>query len=90
VFPELSKQRDGYGQAASKWFARYRERCHVKTPFHSFRHTFIDELKQLDADQKKIAALVGHKDESMTGGLYGKPYKPEVLYPVICKLKFDI
>ncbi len=88
LFPELKKQRDGYGQAASKWFGRYRKRCGVQHPFHSFRHTFIDVLKQLDAEPKKIEALVGHKDSSMTGGRYGKPYKVEVLYPVICMLNF--
>lgn len=29
LFPELKLSRDGYGQAASKWFSRYRKRCGV-------------------------------------------------------------
>lgn len=90
LFPELKKQRDGFSQAASKWFIRYREKHRVGKTFHSFRHTFIDELKQLDVDDKKISALVGHKDESMTTGRYGKPYKPEILYPAVCMLDFGV
>lgn len=88
LFPELDHRRDGYGQTASKWFARYRERLGIIKPFHSLRHTFIDELHQLGADHKKIAALVGHADESMTGGQYSKPFRPNVLYPVVCMLEF--
>jgi integrase len=40
LFPELKKQRDGYSQAAQKWFnARYKKGCGVidsKKTFHSF------------------------------------------------------
>ena len=90
LFPELDQRRDGFGQTASKWFARYRERLGIKSPFHSFRHTVVDELHQLGADHKKIAALVGHADESMTGGRYSKPFRPDVLYPVVCLLNFRI
>ncbi len=90
LFPELKKQRDGFSQAASKWFGRYREMCEVGPPFHSFRHTFADELKQMGVDRSKTEALIGHKDTSMAGGRYGKPYRVDVLYPVICLLNFDI
>ena len=89
LFPELKHMRDGYGQTASKWFARHRETIGVEKPFHSLRHTFVDEMRQLGADHKKIAALVGHADESMTGGRYGKPFRPEVLRPEIEILKFS-
>ena len=90
LFPELRHRRDGYGQTASKWFARHRERLGIEKPFHSMRHTFIDELRQLGEDQRHIAALVGHADESMTGGRYGKPFAPATLYPVLCKLAFPV
>jgi len=90
LFPELEHRRDGYGQTASKWFARYRERLGVGKTFHSLRHVFIDELHQLGADHKKIATLVGHADESMTGGRYSKPFRPDVLLPVVEMLKFDL
>lgn len=90
LFPELRQTRDGYGQTASKWFARYRERFKIHKQFHSLRHTFVDELRQKGADHKKIAALVGHVDESETGGRYGKPFLPEVLQPVVEMLSFDV
>jgi integrase len=90
LFPELDHRRDGYGQTASKWFGRYRERLGIDKPFHSLRHTFIDELHQLGADHKKIAALVGHADESMTGGRYSKPFRPDVMLPVVEMLKFEV
>lgn len=88
LFPELDHRRDGYGQTASKWFARYRERLGIDKPFHSLRHTFIDELHQLGADHKKIAALVGHADETMTGGRYSKPFRPDVLLPILELINF--
>jgi len=53
VFPELPKRRDGYGVKASRWFnERYKKKCGIsikpgeKKDFHSFRHTFVDHLKQ--------------------------------------------
>lgn len=86
LFPELREGRDGYGRVVSKWFAAYASRCGVDAPgkvFHSFRHTFINRLKQADAPKEKIAALVGHEDESVTFGRYGKDFKPQNLREVI-------
>lgn len=88
LFPELEHRRDGYGQTASKWFGRFRERLGIEKPFHSLRHTVVDELHQLGVDHKKIAALVGHADESMTGGRYAKPFRPDVMLPVVEMLDF--
>lgn len=93
LFPELKKRRDGYSQDASKWFARYRVRCGVtgeRKTFHSFRHTVIDHLKQTDIVKEKIAAIAGHKDQSVTMGVYGKPYGPVALAAVIEALDFSI
>jgi integrase len=45
LFPELNKKRDGYGDTATRWFARYRAKCGItdgpdgKKDFHSLRHT---------------------------------------------------
>ncbi|MGW8159957.1 MAG: site-specific integrase [Desulfoprunum sp.] len=93
LFPELKKSRDGYSQGASKWFSRYRKRNGVvdpKTTFHSFRHTVVDHLKQKHIAKELIAAIVGHKDESITTGLYGKEYQPNTLQPIIEQLVFDV
>ncbi|WP_183360561.1 site-specific integrase [Geomonas limicola] len=93
LFPELKKRRDGYSQDASRWFTRYRMRCGVtgeRKTFHSFRHTVINHLKQRGEVKEKIAAICGHKDESITTGLYGKPYEPAALVSVIEALDFKV
>jgi integrase len=92
LFPELKHQRDGYSQAASKWFGRWREKNGLtedgKT-FHSFRHTVGNTLKQKEIPEKQVAAILGHSGKSMTFDRYGKPFKPSVLQPVIEQLDFD-
>jgi len=93
LFPELKKRRDGYSQDASKWFLRYRTRCGVTDklkPFHSFRHTVANDLKQREVSREIIAAIVGHKDESITTGLYGKRYEPATLVAAIESLDFPV
>lgn len=93
LFPELKKQRDGFSQAASKWFGRYRRKYgvpHKRKTFHSFRHTVADQLKQKSIPKEKIAAIMGHKEESITTGLYGKKYTPGTLKPVIDILGFNL
>ncbi|ENV5945702.1 tyrosine-type recombinase/integrase [Vibrio parahaemolyticus] len=39
---------------------------------HSFRHTFIDELQQMDISEHVVADLVGHTKPTLTYGRYGK------------------
>jgi integrase len=39
---------------------------------YSFRHTFIDELKQLQIEESMVAQLVGHVYHNITYGRYGK------------------
>jgi len=93
LFPELKPGRDGYGALVSKWFSRYRKRCGITQNgkvFHSFRHTFIDRLKQAGVAKEHIASLVGHEDGSETFGRYGKDYEPRVLVEVVRKLDFDL
>ncbi|WP_197282018.1 site-specific integrase [Dethiosulfatarculus sandiegensis] len=87
VFPELKQNGRGrFGAAVSRWF---NERLLMtlglkdegKLSFHSFRHTFINTLKLLDTEERKVSQVVGHKKESsMTYDRYGKPYPPEIIY----------
>lgn len=91
LFPELKLHRDGYGQTVSKWFQRYRRQCGISDDgkvFHSFRHTVIDRLKQADVPKEKIAALVGHEDDSVTFGRYGKDFSPSIMQGVVAALDF--
>jgi integrase len=94
LFPELKPDKYGsYGASASKWFSRYKTGCGITIStkaFHSFRHTVANHLKQKGIEREKIAAILGHKDESMTTGRYGKPYESPVLVEVLMRLKFDL
>jgi integrase len=94
LFPELKPMRDGAGQAASKWFARYRRPLglYKRTPkkdFHSFRTTFINLLKQKGHAEGVVAAIVGHAQEGLTFGTYGKAYSPLILARVIADVSFE-
>lgn len=94
LFPELGSNAYGNLSASvSKWFARYRKSFGVDAKgkvFHSFRHTVADHLKQKSVEHIKIAAILGHKDESDTTGRYGKAYWAKVLQEVIEQLDFDL
>jgi len=97
LFPELERLRDGYSQRVSKWFNdRYKKRCGiVKTEkmkdFHSFRHTFINALKQnRKVDAYIISELVGHSVQSITMSRYGKRYEPKRLLDAIKTVKFAV
>lgn len=74
LFPELTKRRDGYGQAVSNWFARYRNRNGIKAVqtkvFHSFRHTFICELLDAETPESAVAQIVGHEGGLITSQIY--------------------
>jgi integrase len=92
LFPELVNRQDGYGANASRWFnGSFRKKVGVTEEgkvFHSFRHTVANTLKQQGTTVDKTAAILGHKDESMSHGLYGKAFGVDVLQPVIEELKF--
>ncbi|WP_261816981.1 tyrosine-type recombinase/integrase [Vibrio gallicus] len=50
---------------------------------YSFRHTFIDELKQRGHGEQYIAEIVGHTSSSVTFNRYGKRYNLDALAKVI-------
>lgn len=97
VFPELKRIAFRWSHSFSQWFTRYRKRCGVieKLPkskvFHSFRHTFINWLKQNDFPMEKVKQIVGHGNNDITTGRYGKAYAPERLYhDVVKKISFEV
>ena len=82
----------------SNWFLGNTEavgflRKHItkddKKDFHSFRHTFINTLKQLDVAEVKISELVGHTNSSMTSGRYGKRYEIAKMKETIDSLHYE-
>lgn len=98
LFPELSRQRDGYSGRVSKWFSRYKRRCGIvvddkKRDFHSIRHNFINHCKQylFSVDSSLLKQIVGHSDDSETFGRYGKQYRAKVLHnEIICKIDYGL
>jgi integrase len=94
LWPKFWKNKHGcYSTAYSNWFSRYKNLIGLTDPkktFHSFRHTFIDRLKQLDVPDGKIQELVGHANHSITTGRYGKPYRPGALKEVIEVLDYGL
>ncbi|MBF0466123.1 MAG: site-specific integrase [Nitrospirae bacterium] len=75
VFKNLFKKRDGYAHYFTRWYNKYNRKYVTKNEkrvFHSFRHTFIDNLKQQGLDKGVRSELVGHSTGSITDGRYGK------------------
>jgi integrase len=74
IFPDLKPTRDKYGHAPSKWFSRYRVKVGINDPrktFHSFRHTFIDDLREAGVQDSLVKQMAGHDDRSVTFKVYG-------------------
>jgi len=105
LFPEINKTSKGYGDTISRAFNRdsksspgFLRKWGVKGPndkgkkvFHSFRHTFIDHLKQKLVPIPMLQQLAGHKNKSETLDRYGKPYSPQTLYDeVIVNIDFRL
>lgn len=61
-----------------------------KTGAHSFRHTVSSRLKDASVPEYQIADLVGHEDDSMTTGRYGKGTNVRRLLEVASLLKLPI
>jgi integrase len=57
---------------------------------YSFRHTFIDELKQLQIEESMVAQIVGHVYQNITYGRYGKQYDVKTLKPVVDKVEYAL
>ncbi|MGR5173770.1 tyrosine-type recombinase/integrase [Vibrio owensii] len=81
VFPELKLERDGYGTAASKWYGRFKSKLGFSKglDFHSFRHTFANDLKQELTPHLITAQLLGHNNQSVTYDRYGKDLNIKIL-----------
>ncbi|PMN33826.1 hypothetical protein BCT35_01140 [Vibrio lentus] len=85
LFPELPLVKGYYSNNASKWFARRRKKLGLGKGFdaHSFRHTFINELKQKEVSKEIIECIVGHSHESESFDTYSYQYSPAILAPIV-------
>ncbi|WP_051686575.1 site-specific integrase [Vibrio pacinii] len=81
LFEGLSLSEGYYSSSASKWFARRREELGIEKGkcAHSFRHSFIDELKQKGIGLDIIRELVGHSSNSITTSVYSRSYNARIL-----------
>jgi integrase len=94
MWSELTRGADGfYSSPFSKWFGRFKRDIGVTArtiTFHSFRHTFVNALKQQGVDELAIKELVGHVNTSITTGRYGKKATPPQLLDVIKLIRHNI
>lgn len=85
LFPELPLVNGYFSTNASKWFKRRRDKlglCQGKDG-HSFRHTFINELKQKGVSKEAIECIVGHAHNSQSFDTYSEQYEPKLLLDLI-------
>lgn len=78
-----------WGGQFNSWFAQNIQKEKGKV-FHSFRHTVIDELKQIGESKEVVSELVGHVVKDITFGRYGKSYSVQILRNTIEKLSYNI
>ncbi len=64
IFHEIKRSASGgYSDSFSKWWSRYMTSTNirtVKTTFHSFRHTFVDALREANVHEDVRRSLTGH------------------------------
>lgn len=78
------------GHTTTKGFLRKYVTTDDKLNFHSFRHTFINALKQKMVDKLVLAEIAGHSSNSETFGRYGKPYELEAKMTVLKQLEYPL
>lgn len=85
VFPELKDSRDGFGSAASKWYARFKTKLGFGKghDFHSFRHTVATQFKRKQVSHVAAGAILGHTLNNITYDRYGKELDLSQLKEVI-------
>jgi integrase len=57
---------------------------------YGLRHTFIDEMKQLDISEHIVAQIVGHANPNITFSRYGKDINVAALLKDIDRIEYDI
>jgi len=94
VFPELTKQRDGYSTKISQ---HYNEKFlpsvgvwkkQVKV-LYSTRHTFINRCYNKGVDRDILKSIVGHEPDFTMDVYGGNPFTPKQLYQGISKVSYS-
>jgi integrase len=85
------READGYGSAYGKVFQRFNRKYITSDPlktFHSLRHSFSDTLKQKGVNEVMISELLGHSNDSITTGRYGKRFQPQIMLESLCRIDY--
>ena len=94
LFSELKySQKQGYGTAIQKWFARYLDSIGIKGKdkvFHSFRHTFETKALEKLLHTEHQNRLCGWTNKGVGQSVYGKQLHIKVLYDELCKIDYPI
>ncbi|MBO1898208.1 tyrosine-type recombinase/integrase [Shewanella sp. BF02_Schw] len=64
--------------------------ANLRPTSYGFRHTFIDEMKQLDISEHIVAQIVGHANPNITFSRYGKDVNVAALLKEIDKIDYQI
>jgi integrase len=98
LFPKLTSYRGRWTKNWSRWWGRYQDKYVSDAPekvFHSFRHTFVDAMRDVPLEKEFQIALVGHAAERTdvstqknTIDSYGKGYPIYVLNEEIQKIAY--
>ncbi len=95
LFSDLTPQRDGYGHYASRWYnGKFKPKLGVTKryeDFHAFRHTFTTRARESGYPIEDIQGIVGHSNETITGGIYGKTANLRSRHVEVVKnIKYDL
>ncbi len=90
LFPLVDAAGNRRSKNFSRWINRIIDRYVSRSPhknFHSFRHTFIEGLRNAEVGRDVIKALVGHADEDVTDR-YGRGCSPRAMLSGLRKLNY--
>ena len=96
LFPELRVDAFGlHSGRFSRWFARFLETCDAaadRTCFHSFRHSFRDDMREAKVDREVVLALGGWASSGFAGRVvadqYGQGFSYSLLADAIAKISY--
>ena len=93
LFPALKPDRRGYySDAYQKWFARHLGKVGATAPrtsFHSTRHNFRDQLREVEAPRDVVLALGGWAGNGGTADDYGGGLRPATLARWVRKIRYN-
>ena len=93
LWPDDGDAKSPLKRRLSKWFAYHLDKrvtTDKKRCFHSFRHSFIDNLRQNGVSPSLIGDMAGHTHTSEDEKRYGKPFEPKPMLEAMLKLDYKI